>query len=445
MRRSVPALAIFLRESSLDRKLIRCPGIIPGLILSLFLAGCHMDGFPGIGHGDGSYDTSIVSDIREGKTVSEDMSKKPSQGQAREGRQEKRPLVRAEGDLPDSEISVVMVGDILLHDGINKTCRLEDGSYDYSGIFKNVRDEIEEADIAIVNQEVIIGGRELGVTGYPSFNAPFEIADELASEGFDVVCHANNHVYDRGETGLVNCITYWEENHPNVRIAGINDSQQDDELLILEKKGIRVAVLNYTYGTNGVNISEGDRYSVNRLRKEDVIADLQKAEEMADFTIVCPHWGIEYDLVPSDEQREWAELFMENGADLVIGSHPHVIQPVEWIEDEVKARKMLIYYSLGNFVNWTSGKGQHIGYRLVGGMARVSVNRNDRGEVAIEDHDVEALVTHLSKDIDELTVYRLSDYVDRLAGSNEILKNDSSFSKEYCVDLCDEVWGDEWK
>ena len=334
---------------------------------------------------------------------------------------------------------------MLLHDGINKTCHLEDGSFDYSGIFKNVRDEIKEADIAIVNQEVIIGGRELGVTGYPSFNAPFEIADELAADGFDVVCHANNHVYDRGETGLVNCIKYWEENHPNVRIAGISDSQQEDEPLIIEEKGIRIAFLNYTYGTNGVNISGGDRYSVNRLKKEEVIADLQNAEEAADFTIVCPHWGIEYDLMPSDEQREWAEIFMENGADLVIGSHPHVIQPVEWMEDEVGGRRMLIYYSLGNFVNWTAGKGQNTGYRMVGGMARVRVSHDDAGDVSITDHDVEALVTHLSKNIDELTVYRLNDYPDRLAGSNEIIKNDSSFSKGYCIDLCNEVWGDEWK
>ena len=343
------------------------------------------------------------------------------------------------------KLSIVMVGDILLHDGINKTCRLEDGGYDYSGLFKNIRDEIRGSDIAIVNQEVIIGGKELGVTGYPSFNAPFEIADELADTGFDVVCHATNHVYDRGETGLVNCITYWNENHPDITIAGISDSQQEREIPVIESKGIKVAVLNYTYGTNGVNISGGDRYSVNRLKREEVISDLERAEKEADLTIVCPHWGIEYDHEPSDEQREWADIFMDNGADLVIGTHPHVIQPVEWMDDEVNGTRMLVYYSIGNFVNWTSGKGPNVGDRLVGGMARVRVSRGEDGRVVIKDNDVEALVTHLSKNRDELTVYMLRDYSDRLAGSNEISKQAAAFSLEGCRELCEKIWPDLWE
>ncbi len=397
-----------------------------GLILAVFLSGCgqKMDN-------SGAVSGNEISDTAPSLAL---VSEEPDIEEEEKPKEEY-----------DDTISIVMVGDVLLHDGINKTCRNEDGTYDYSGLFKNISNEIEESDIAIVNQEVIIGGRELGVTGYPSFNAPYEIADDLASVGFDVVCHANNHVYDRGETGLVNCITYWRENHPNVTIVGLSDSQCEEETYIIEKKGIRVAVLNYTYGTNGVNISGGDRYSVNKLDRDRVIKDLKKAEEEADFTIVCPHWGIEYDLEPSDEQREWARVFMENGADLVIGTHPHVIQPVEWIEDEVNGQKMLIYYSLGNFVNWTAGKGQHIGYRLVGGMARVRVGHDTLGGVTIIDHNVEAIVTHLDKSKEKLTVYRLNDYIDRLAGSNEILKNDTGFSKEYCLDLCNKVWGDEWK
>lgn len=422
---------IFLRGSSLVRKY---SSLIYVLTLALCLCGCGGQSESG----DLSPDSLYVS-----QNISANLSENKSEDAVADSTYHEVEEATDEGG--DDSVSIVMVGDILLHDGINRTCRMEDGTYDYSGIFKNVRDEIKEADIAIVNQEVIIGGRELEVTGYPSFNAPFEIADELAATGFDVVCHANNHVYDRGETGLVNCITYWEENHPNIKIAGICDSQREDYIPVIEEKGIRIAVLNYTYGTNGVNIRGGDRYSVNKLSKDRVISDLKKAEESADFTIVCPHWGIEYDLEPSEEQREWADIFIENGADLVIGAHPHVIQPVEWIEDEVNGRKMLTYYSLGNFVNWTAGKGQNTGYRVVGGMARVRVSHDALGRVTIIDNDVEALVTHLSKNIDELTVYRLNDYVDRLAESNEIIKNDASFSKEYCIDLCNKIWGDGWK
>ncbi len=429
-----------METSSRDLSLIRkCHRSIYVLALAACLCGCSM------GQGNTFAVPEVTEPVQEETQITpaaEDMG----QGKA-EAIAENEASVEESGAGEDEEdsISIVMVGDILLHDGINKTCRLEDWTYDYLGLFENVRDEIGAADIAIVNQEVIIGGRELKVTGYPSFNAPYEIADGLASTGFDVVCHATNHVYDRGETGLVNCLRNWEENYPDITIVGVSDSQHEEEIPIIEDKGIRVAILNYTYGTNGVNISGGDRFSVNRLKKERVISDLKRAEEEADFTIVCPHWGIEYDLAPSDEQREWAEVFMENGADLVIGTHPHVIQPVEWMEDEVNGHRMLVYYSLGNYVNWTSGEGRNIGYRLVGGMARVRVGHDEGGHVSITGNDIEALVTHLSKKRDELTVYRLIDYNDRLSESNEILKQDPDFSVDYCRDLCDKIWPGMWR
>ncbi len=426
----------FLRDSSLIRKGVRS---LFWIILTVCLCGCTGNAVrPEEGFHAASLSENAEADRPENDMIHGDDSVSSDNGPA-------EPSPVASKPSKEDTISIVMVGDILLHDGINKTCRLEDGDYDYSGLFKNVRNEIRESDIAIVNQEVIIGGKELGVTGYPSFNAPFEIADELASTGFDVVCHATNHVYDRRETGLVNCVTYWGENHPDVTIVGISDSQREKEIAVVERTGVRIAILNYTYGTNGVNISGGDRYSVNRLKKDEVISDLERAEKEADFTIVCPHWGIEYDYEPSDEQREWTDIFMDNGADLVIGTHPHVIQPVEWMDDGVNGNRMLVYYSIGNFVNWTSGKGENVGNRLVGGMARVRVGRDEDGRVTIKDNDVEALVTHLSKSRDELAVYRLKDYDDRLAGSNEILKQDSLFSVERCRDLCDNIWPGIWK
>ncbi len=350
----------------------------------------------------------------------------------------------SEGPAGDDTVSIVMVGDVLLHDPINRTCHREDGTYDYSQLFENTRDEIEKADIAIVNQEAIIGGRELGVTGYPSFNAPYEIADELAATGFDVVCHANNHVYDQGETGLVNCITYWEQNHPNVMIVGISDRDNENKIPIIERKGIKFAVLNYTYGINGVNAPVGDRYAVNRLDENRVIKDLKRAGEEADFVIVCPHWGTEYETEASEEQRKWADIFLANGADLVIGTHPHVIEPVEWMGDDESKEKMLVYYSLGNYIGWPGGEGEEMAGRVIGGMASIRVSHNDQGDVTIDEYGVRALVSHLTKEKGKLTVYPLDDYTDRLAGSNEIIKKDTRFSKKYCVDMCNRIFRDIW-
>ena len=346
----------------------------------------------------------------------------------------------------DEDISLIMVGDILLHDSVERNCRLDDGSYDFSGIFRNTRDDISSADIALVNQEVIIGGSELGITGYPSFNAPYEIADELVDTGFDVICHATNHALDRRKAGIINCLNYWRENHPDEAVIGIYDSEEaSEDIYIYEKNGIKLAILNYTYGTNGIPLPKDMPYAVKMLDEDVVVRDLRRADELADFVVVCPHWGTEYNLNISTEQDNWTELFLDNGADLVIGTHPHVIEPMEWEEDKEAGNRMLVYYSLGNYVNWTAGNGPGTSNRMIGGLARVNIGRNDSGQVVIKDYGVEALVCHLSKEKGKITVYRLNEYTEELAQSNEIVKQDSNFSKQYCIDLCNDVWGENWE
>ena len=346
----------------------------------------------------------------------------------------------------DNDISILMAGDILLHIPIERGCMLDDGSYDFTPIFANTREDIEAVDLALVNQEVIIGGKELGVSGYPAFNAPFEIGDALVEAGFDVVCHATNHALDRGKTGVVNCLDYWEDKHPEIAVLGLHESEEDrDDIYVFEKNGIKVAVLNYTYGTNGVKIPSDMPYLVGLLKEDIVAEDIRRAEELADFTIVCPHWGTEYNLGISTDQDKWTRIFLENGADLVLGTHPHVIEPIEWVEDEDTGHKMLVYYSIGNYVNWTSGTGPGTSNRMVGGLALVNIGRDESGEAVITDYGVEGIVCHLTKEKGGITVYRISDYDDELARSNGILSQDPDFSKQYCIDLCNKVWGNKWK
>lgn len=341
------------------------------------------------------------------------------------------------------EISIIMVGDILLHTPVAKSGVQEDGSYNFDAVFENVKEEIAAADLAIVNQEVIIGGEELGITGYPSFNAPYELGDALVDTGFDVVLHATNHTLDKGGKGVNNCINFWKSNYPDIAILGINESEeeQDNNIYVYEQDGISVAILNYTYGTNGIPMPKDMPYAVNLLDEEKVTQDIKKAEELADFTIVCPHWGTEYRLTSSAEQERWTDIFLENGADLVIGTHPHIIEPIEWVSDD-NGNEMLVYYSLGNFVNWTSGTGEGVANRMVGGMAEVTICKNEDGEAYISDYGVEPLVCHLSEGTNGVTTYLLSEYSQQLAAENMIILQDSEFSLEYCENLCDEVWGE---
>lgn len=339
-------------------------------------------------------------------------------------------------------LSLIMVGDILLHTPVEEAARQEDGTYNFDAVFENLKEDISEADLAIVNQEVILGGEELGISGYPAFNAPFSVGDALTDAGFDVICHATNHALDKGKRGLLNCITFWEENYPETAVLGIHDNQESqDSVYIYEQDGIRIAVLNFTYGTNGIPLPSDMPYAVDLLDKNKVTELIRKAEEMADFTVVCPHWGTEYQLQQSAEQEKWAGIFAENGVDLVLGTHPHVIQPVQWVVDPESGHEMLVYYSLGNFVNWTSGTKPGVANRMVGGMAQVTLEQ-ENGSVVISEYDVEPVVCHLEHGRNGVTVYKLSEYTEELAGRNQIIHQDSSFSKEYCLQLCETVWHD---
>ncbi|MBP3783601.1 MAG: CapA family protein [Butyrivibrio sp.] len=348
----------------------------------------------------------------------------------------------------DQDVTIVMVGDILLHTPVEETAMAEDGTYNFDFIFEKLKKDISSADIAIVNQEVIIGGQELGVSGYPSFNAPYQIGDALVEAGFDVVCHGTNHALDKGKRGLLNCCKYWREQHPEITVVGINETEDAyNNIDIVEEKGIKIAILNYTYGTNGIPQPKGMPHAVDMLDKDKVERDLKFAEENADFTIVCPHWGTEYNLGVDKSQKYWTEIFRKNGADLVLGTHSHVIEPIEMLEDvgigitnNHGDGDMLVYYSLGNFVNWTSGKGKGVANRMVGGMADVTIGRNAKGEVVIKSHGVTPVVTHLQKGHEGVIVYPLTEYTDELGKTNEIVKQDPGFSAQYCRELANKVW-----
>jgi len=348
------------------------------------------------------------------------------------------------------EYKIIMVGDVLLHTPVEESCLRPDGSYDYDSLFSHTKEEIAAADLALVNQEVIIGGADLGISGYPCFNADYSLCDSLMGAGFDVICHATNHAMDKGRAGLVNCTEYWRDEYPQITVLGIHDTADTStscgaDPSIIELGDMRIAVLNYTYGTNGISLPADMPYAVDLLNEEQVAADIQRAEELADFTIVCPHWGTEYRLTSDASQEKWTKIFAENGADLVLGTHPHVIEPIEWVTDEASEHEMLVYYSLGNFVNWTSGTGEGVTNRMVGGMAEVTITKNDHGEVEIADYGVKPMISHVASGPEGVTTYFLEDYPEELAEENEIVSQDPEFSREYCVNLCDSIWGDLWK
>ena len=256
------------------------------------------------------------------------------------------------------------------------------------------------------------------MSSYPQFNSPQDFGDALVDAGFDVILHASNHTMDKDTVAVLNTIHFWKEKHPDITFLGINENQEErNTIRIVEKDGVKLAMLNYTYGLNGFSLPSDKPYLVNLMdeaHKTEIAEDLKKAREEADFVIVYPHWGTEYVLEATDEQKQWAQFFADNGADLIIGTHPHVVEPVEWITAS-DGRQTLVYYSLGNYISI-----EYYNYSMLGGFAEVTITKDSSGTY-ISDYDMDFLVTHYTAGRTEMTTYFLSDYTDELASRHAIL------------------------
>jgi poly-gamma-glutamate synthesis protein (capsule biosynthesis protein) len=252
------------------------------------------------------------------------------------------------GSLSAQKLTLLFAGDAMQHQSqINHAYR--NGKYDYSSYFKHITPEISQADIAVVNLEVTLGGKPY--KGYPMFSAPDEYAFALKDAGFDVFLTANNHILDRSSKGLHRTLDLLDS--MNVAHTGVfrNAGEREEEYpLIIDKNGIRLAFLNYTYGTNGIKPVLPDY--VNYIDEPQIQQDIQKAKKQnADIIIANMHWGQEYKLVQNKNQEAIAQFLMEEGVDIVMGSHPHVVQPSQAITDSTGNISHLVIYSLGNLVS----------------------------------------------------------------------------------------------
>lgn len=320
-------------------------------------------------------------------------------------------------------IGIVAVGDNLLHMPVVNSGKTADGRYEYSHIFKDLQPVFSEADIAVIGQESVFAGDDVGYSGYPLFNSPSDMGRTLAKEGFDVVLHASNHVLDKWAKGVEATLEFWKE-YPEVTVLGINESQQkQDTVNIIERKGAKLALLNYTYGMNGFQLPADKKYLVNIIDEEKIKRDSEYAEANSDFTIAFMHWGTEYSTKPDDFQKDLAKKMCEWGVDLIIGSHPHVIEPMEWIESE-SGQKTLVYYSLGNYVSR-----QLEAINLLGAMADVTLRYNGE-DVWIEDYAFVPIVTHYNTSYNEFSVMRLSDYNDGLGALHGVAAHNGAVTVE---------------
>ena len=261
-------------------------------------------------------------------------------------------------------IEMSIAGDYIIYDSMYSyaSTLTDDGSYDFKPMVRNLRKFTENCDLNYYNQETILAGDELEPSSYPAFVSPTEAGDAMLDLGYNLVSTATNHSLDGGEDGVLAQLKYWEKNSDKAFMTGTFSSQEKrDEVHILECNGITYSMLSYTYATNGIPLPEGKEYLVNvwptdfeindpdmdveyHKYKEQVKKDVEAVRDKVDFLIVCMHSGVEYAVDESDYQRDMAKYLASLGVDLVIGTHPHVIQPAEYIGDT------LVYYSMGNLL-----------------------------------------------------------------------------------------------
>jgi poly-gamma-glutamate capsule biosynthesis protein CapA/YwtB (metallophosphatase superfamily) len=277
------------------------------------------------------------------------------------------PTLVAPDILPEAEeetietITLAAAGDCLMHNTQIWSGLQPDGSHNFDTFFQEVEPIIAAADYSSTNFESPMAGPANGYAGYPVFNSPDEIAGTFKSAGFDMVVTANNHILDRGYQGALRTLEVLAQN--GLDTVGVYPSlEKSQEFLIKDLKGIRVGYLGYTYSTNGIPVPADKPYLINFLDRDRILDDIRTLRPQVDILVLVLHWGIEYSPQPTEEQKVWAREFCEAGTDIILGSHPHVIQTMEVIP--LADRNCFVIYSMGNFISHQRGLERNSGVIL---------------------------------------------------------------------------------
>lgn len=341
---------------------------------------------------------------------------------------------------------LIGVGDNLIHTAIYQQAqRRADGvGYDFDYAYANIKDIIKLADIASINQETVMV-KEQSPSSYPMFNSPTELGDYLCDIGFDVFNLANNHSLDMvpstGETALTSYLNFWAS-HPEVAATGLYRNQEDyDSIRTLERNGITFSFIGMTEYTNGLSMPKDTDVILMMTSDEAAIQErIEKAKSISDVVVVNIHWGVEYTNEPNEFQKSLAQKMSDWGADIILGHHPHVLQPVEWLEREDGTRA-LVAYSLGNFIS-----GQDTGYRMIGGALDVTATKDPAtGAVTLSDARFIPLITHFDGNWGNIRIYPRDQYTEELAQAHGVRGGKTAnFSLDFIDQVVSEVIPEEF-
>ncbi len=320
----------------------------------------------------------------------------------------------------DKKMSIFMVGDVLIHQAVlNDADPDGDGKYSFRSMFSYIEPLLKNYDLRYCNQESTIGGKNLGISAYPGFNSPDEIGDTLVDMGFNMVSLANNHTLDRGIQAVNYSNNYWK--NKNIITAGTYSSAAErDTITIHEKNGIKFAFLSYTTISNA-NVP--NNYILNMYSNERAAQDVNKAKELgAEVIIVAMHWGTEYTNEETYSQKQIAEYLSNLGVNLIIGAHPHVVEPITYINDT------LVIYSLGNFISNQLFLNENAG---TGMYATVDIVVDENGKVTFNNLNYELILSYMENNTSAANNSRNFKVIPYSKLTDELLPNYKAYQEEF--------------
>ena len=339
------------------------------------------------------------------------------------------------------QISLAAVGDVILNGSAMESGILDTGGYSYTPLFSHVASEIKPYDLRVVNQETNIPGDDYEYGGWDILNAPQELGHAEVEAGFNVILRANDHVLDNGADGLHSELNWWNAAHPQMPILGVSDPELQEsvasggyanDVYVFEKDGFKVAVLNHTLG-----VGDEDKRYVSALDEQKIATDVQRARDAgAEMIVAFPHWGDENSTEVSEEQTALAMAYANNGVNVIIGTHPRVLQKAEILHGQ-NGNEAVCFYSLGCFTSSLNRE------NYVGGLAEVTLSRDDTGKCSIASAVLRPLVTRRANR-GEYSTYLLRDYNDELGqtGWDYLLPDEAS---QTCIDILGEGYNEEQK
>jgi poly-gamma-glutamate synthesis protein (capsule biosynthesis protein) len=343
----------------------------------------------------------------------------------------------------DALVTFIAAGDNLIHQPIYSDAKEHgnaDMEYNFLPVYSHIKSLISEADFACINQETPMAGEKFGYSSYPCFNTPQDLGQALVKTGFNILNIANNHMLDKGADGLKGTVDFLRT-LPVTLLGGYLNEEEYNDVSLVEKNGVKIAFLTYTYATNGISLPKSSPYIIPYINDDEIRRQTAHARELADAVIVFMHWGNEYSFKPSEEQRRLSKILAECGVDVVIGMHSHVLQPVEW-ENQPKGGQTLVYYSLGNFVSC-----QDNGYNHVGGLGKFTIRKDgSTGKCSVEEPLFLPTVSWFNRSFREFTIYPITEYTTNLASSHGLSRCGANRhltvneAKSYLITAIAPVW-----